>query len=124
MRLVPGMFVLQSQTTNYALGLRVLNPPMNNRVLCLLDGRQLSNRHTGALNLADFVISPRRHREDRGHPGPRGSTLYGANALTGVINITSKRPLYIRASRRRPGASLVCSRRTIPRLPRTSGCTA
>ena len=92
MRLVPGMFVLQGHTTEYTIGLRGLDPLMNNRVLVLVDGRQIPDCHTGAMNLAEFAVNPGDLEKVEVIRGP-GSTLYGANAMTGVINLTTKRPL-------------------------------
>ena len=89
LRTVPGIDVMQMGPGNHNIGVRGFNQRMNNKVLVLVDGRSVYFDFLGptywktlAVNLADIerieIIR-----------GP-GSTLYGANAFSGVINIITK----------------------------------
>ncbi len=92
LRRIPGVFVLQVQANTYSVGLRGINPLRNNRLLVAVDGRRLSGGNDGTLAWSEFPIHPGDIEKIEVIRGP-GSTLYGANALTGVINITTKRPI-------------------------------
>ena len=89
LRQVPGMEVMQMGAGHTNVGVRGFNARLNNKVLVLVDGRAVWMDFLGTtffrlldVNLADIerieVIR-----------GP-GSTLYGANAFSGVVNIITR----------------------------------
>ena len=89
LRSVAGMEVMAMGSGNANIGIRGFNQRMANKVLVLVDGRSVCMDFVGAtffqlldVNLADIerieVIR-----------GP-GSTMYGANAFSGVVNIITK----------------------------------
>jgi len=89
LRRVAGVEVMQMGSGNHNIGIRGFNARMNNKVLVLVDGRSVYMDFLGAtfwrtldVNLADVE----RIEVVRGP----GSTLYGANAFSGVINIITK----------------------------------
>jgi len=89
LRQVPGMEVMQLGAGHTNIGIRGFNARLNNKVLVLVDGRPVYMDFLGTtffrlldVNLADIdrieVIR-----------GP-GSTMYGANAFSGVVNIITR----------------------------------
>jgi outer membrane receptor protein involved in Fe transport len=92
LRRVPGMFVVQTNAGRFDIGLRGVSSLGNNRILVLLNGRRLMDLdhespawstlpvHVGEIASIEVLRGP-------------GSIVYGADALSGVINITTKRPL-------------------------------
>ncbi|MDP7111453.1 MAG: TonB-dependent receptor plug domain-containing protein, partial [Myxococcota bacterium] len=89
LRSVAGVEVMQMGSGNHNIGIRGFNARMNNKVLVLVDGRSVYMDFLGAtfwrtldVNLADIE----RVEVVRGP----GSTLYGANAFSGVINIITR----------------------------------
>jgi outer membrane receptor protein involved in Fe transport len=92
LRRVPGMFVVQTNAGRFEVGLRGVSSLGNNRILVLLNGRRLMELdhespawstlpvHVGEIQSIEVLRGP-------------GSIIYGADALSGVINITTKRPL-------------------------------
>ena len=91
LRSVPGVDVMSERTSQGDVGIRGLNAPMNDNVLILLDGKTVLN---GLFNSVDWESIPVTMEEiDRIEivEGP-ASALYGANAVSGVINIITKSP--------------------------------
>ena len=89
LRRVAGVEVMQMGAGNHNIGIRGFNARMNNKVLVLVDGRSVYMDFLGTtfwrtldVNLADVE----RIEVVRGP----GSTLYGANAFSGVVNIITK----------------------------------
>jgi outer membrane receptor protein involved in Fe transport len=92
LRRVPGMFVTQTNAGQFDVGMRGVSSLGNNRVLVLLNGRRLMELdhespawsilpvHVGEIESIEVLRGP-------------GSIIYGADALSGVINITTRRPL-------------------------------
>jgi outer membrane receptor protein involved in Fe transport len=92
LRHVVGLHVMHTGNNHGFIGLRGLNFVGNNRVLVLFDGRDTADTslqqpalnnlpaHAGDIERIEILRGP-------------GSTLYGANALSGVISITPRRPL-------------------------------
>ena len=85
---IPGVDVVQSGVNDFNVNARGFNSSLNRRVLVLQDGRDLAIAFLGSQEWNGMSIS----LEDMGTlemvRGP-GSALYGANAYSGVINITT-----------------------------------
>src|SRR5829696_6141554 len=85
---VPGADVVQSGVNDFNVNARGFNSSLNRRVLVLQDGRDLAIAFLGAQEW-NGLTQP---LEDLGKVemvrGP-GSALYGANAFSGVVNITT-----------------------------------
>jgi outer membrane receptor protein involved in Fe transport len=85
---VPGTDVVQSGVNEFNVNARGFNSSLNRRVLVLQDGRDLAIAFLGAQEW-NGLTQP---LEDLGKVemvrGP-GSALYGANAFSGVVNITT-----------------------------------
>jgi iron complex outermembrane receptor protein len=85
---VPGADVVQSGVNDFNVNARGFNSSLNRRVLVLQDGRDLAIAFLGSQEW-NGMAQP---LEDVGRlemvRGP-GSALYGANAFSGVINITT-----------------------------------
>jgi outer membrane receptor protein involved in Fe transport len=85
---VPGTDVVQSGVNDFNVNARGFNSSLNRRVLVLQDGRDLAIAFLGAQEW-NGLTQP---LEDLGKVemvrGP-GSALYGANAFSGVVNITT-----------------------------------
>ena len=85
---VPGADVVQSGVNDFNVNARGFNSSLNRRVLVLQDGRDLAIAFLGSQEW-NGMTQP---LEDVGRlemvRGP-GSALYGANAFSGVVNITT-----------------------------------
>ncbi len=92
LRLVPGVYVRQNQANHFELGMRGVSKLLNNRVLVLIDGRQVAERLTGLQPWGGLPVAPGDIERIEVIRGP-GSTFYGANAMSGVVNIVTKRPI-------------------------------
>lgn len=89
LRAVPGMQVGQIDPFNYAITTRGLNDSTSSKLLVLMDGRSLySQTISGAhWNYHELFFEDVDRIETIRGPG---ATLWGANAVNGVINIVSK----------------------------------
>ena len=90
LRMVPGMDVAQINGSTWAIGSRALNQQFANKLLVMVDGRSvysptLSGVFWDTLDLPLFDIE--RIEVIRGP----GGTIWGANAVTGVISIFTKK---------------------------------
>lgn len=87
----PGVDMVQSGMYDFNIVSRGFNSSLNRRLLVLLDGRDLATAFLGATEWNGLSIP----LEDLGRleliRGP-GSALYGANAYSGVLNVTSLPP--------------------------------
>ncbi len=85
---VPGVDVTQSGVNDFNVNARGFNSSLNRRVLVLQDGRDLAIAFLGSQEWNGLTQS----LQDLGRVemvrGP-GSALYGANAFSGVVNITT-----------------------------------
>ena len=85
---VPGVDIAQSGMNDFNVNARGFNSSLNRRVLVLQDGRDLAIAFLGSQEW-NGMAQP---LEDMGRMemvrGP-GSALYGANAFSGVVNITT-----------------------------------
>ena len=99
LRNVPGLNVIQMSARDINLTSRQGTSTLSNSQLALLDGRSIYLDFFGLI-LWDFVPSnPADIKQIEVVRGP-ASAVWGANALTGVINIITKTP------RESPGGSL------------------
>jgi iron complex outermembrane receptor protein len=89
LRLVPGMDVARINDRSWAISSRGLNDQFADKLLVLQDGRSLYSPIDGGVywNTVDYVMQDLDRIEVIRGPG---ATLWGSNAVNGVINITSK----------------------------------
>jgi iron complex outermembrane receptor protein len=94
----PGVDVASSNMFDVNVNTRGFNTTLNRRVLILLDNREMSIPLLGATRWDAFSVPI----EDLGSleivRGP-GSALFGANAYSGVINITTPAPATIEGTK-------------------------
>lgn len=90
LRLAPGVQVAQSDSNSWAISIRGFNGALANKLLVLIDGRTVYNPlYSGIYWEAQDVVLEDVDRIEVVR-GP-GGTLWGANAVNGVINIITKR---------------------------------
>jgi iron complex outermembrane receptor protein len=89
LRMVPGLQVAQIDANKWAVSSRGFNGFSSNKLLVLMDGRTLYNPlFSGVLwNAQDTMLDDIERIEVIRGPG---ASLWGANAVNGVINIISK----------------------------------
>ncbi|MGV3614512.1 MAG: TonB-dependent receptor plug domain-containing protein [Fimbriimonas sp.] len=89
LRLVPGVNVAQLDAQRYAVSVRGFNSQYASRLLVLIDGRSIYNSLYGGVYWEDNTISLSDIERVELIRGPGGS-LWGANAVNGIINIITK----------------------------------
>jgi iron complex outermembrane receptor protein len=89
LRMVPGMEVAQIDQNKWAIGSRGFNGRFDNKLLVLIDGRSVYTPLFSGVywNVQDVVLEDVDRIEVIRGPG---ATLWGANAVDGVINIITK----------------------------------
>jgi iron complex outermembrane recepter protein len=89
LRMAPGVDVGRINSFTWAVGVRGLNDQYNSNLLVLQDGRSVySSLFAGVYwDTVDYMLPDLDRIEVIRGPG---ATLWGANAVNGVINITSK----------------------------------
>ena len=89
LRLVPGLHVAQSNASTWNIGARGYTSQGNRLQLVQIDGRTIFSPFFGGVNwiTADAVIEDIQSIEVLRGPG---GSLWGANAVNGIINITTK----------------------------------
>jgi len=89
LRLVPGIHVARIESDKWAISARGLNGRFASRMLVLMDGRSVyTPLFSGVLwELQDTVIEDIERIEVIRGPG---GTMWGANAVNGVVNIVTK----------------------------------
>lgn len=92
MRYVPGAHVQQLNANYFNIGLRGQAEQRNNRVLVLIDGRNAADLTFGFPRFEYMPVHPDDVERIEILRGP-ATTRFGANALSGVINIVTKRPV-------------------------------
>jgi len=89
LRLVPGMDVARLNANTWAISARGFNDPLANKLQVLFDGRTVYSPNFAGVywDAQDYVLQDLDRIEVIRGPG---ATLWGANAVNGVVNITSK----------------------------------
>ncbi len=115
---VPGVDVVQSGMADYNVNARGFNTTLNRRVLVLQDGRDLAVAFLGAQEWNALAIPTEDLQSMEMVRGP-GSALYGANAFSGVLALTTP------AARDVIGTKLTVSGGAMPSrvLPDSTGTT-
>jgi outer membrane receptor for ferrienterochelin and colicins len=96
----PGVDFTQSGLYDFNFSTRGFNSSLNRRILTLVDGRDPSVPFLGAQEWAALSFPLDEFASVELIRGP-GSALYGANAFSGVLNISTKQP------KRSPGGRLM-----------------
>jgi len=89
--------VQQYAATSFSVGARGLTTPMNQRLLVLVDGRQVYLDDYGRTDWYNLPVQLAEIRQIEVVRGPN-SALYGFNAVAGVINIVTYSPAYDRVN--------------------------
>ncbi|MDL2357607.1 MAG: TonB-dependent receptor [Pseudomonadota bacterium] len=89
LRLAPNLQVARVDAGNYAITARGFNSPFENKLLVLIDGRSVySPLFSGVFwDAQDLLMDDIERIEVISGPG---STIWGANAVNGVINVITK----------------------------------
>lgn len=89
LRLAPNLQVSRTNTSQYAISARGFNDTLGNKLLVLVDGRTIYTAfHSGVYWDAQDVVLEDIERIEI--ISGAGATLWGANAVNGVINIITK----------------------------------
>ncbi|HET9515231.1 MAG TPA: TonB-dependent receptor [Gemmatimonadales bacterium] len=88
LRNVPGVDLTQSGLTDFNVNARGFNSTLNRRVLVLQDGRDLAIAFLGSQEWNTMTQPTEDFSKMEFVSGP-GSALYGANAYSGVLDITT-----------------------------------
>ena len=90
LRRVPGLDVARIDGTKYAISARGFNGRIANKLLVLIDGRSIYSPETSGVywEVQDLPLEDVERIEVIRGPG---GTIWGANAVNGVINIITKR---------------------------------
>ncbi len=91
LRMVPGVDVMQITASDIVVNARGYNEETANKMLVLIDGRTVYSEFYGIILWNCFPITLEEIKRIEVIRGP-GSSLYGANAFSGVINIFTKSP--------------------------------
>jgi len=89
LRLVPGMQVAKLSGDQWAVAARGFNGTLNNKLLVLIDGRAIYTPVFSGVYWGDQGTSINDIERIEVVRGP-GASLYGANAVNGVINVITK----------------------------------
>ncbi len=89
LRLAPNLHVAQADARNYAITARGLSSTLENKLLVLIDGRSIySPLFSGVFwDMHDLMLDDVERIEVISGPG---ATIWGANAVNGVINIITR----------------------------------
>lgn len=89
LRMVPGVHVGRIENTSWAVGIRGFNGRFSNKLLVLIDGRSIYNPLFSGVDWEQHDIMLENIARIEVIRGP-GSTVWGANAVNGVINVITK----------------------------------
>jgi len=103
LRMVPGMDVAQINANTWAITARGLNAEYSNELLVLVDGRAVYTPTFGGVfwEVLDFPLEDIERIEVIRGPG---GSVWGANAVNGVINILTKKASETKGALLTPGA--------------------
>jgi iron complex outermembrane receptor protein len=89
LRMVPGVNVARADSNSWAISIRGFNSTLANKLLVLIDGRSIYNPVFGGVlwEAQNLVLADIDRIEVVRGPG---GSLWGANAVNGVINIITK----------------------------------
>ena len=90
LRLVPGVDVARVNASGWAVSIRGFNNPLANKLLVLIDGREVYDALFAGVywDIQDIPLEDIERIEVVRGPG---GTLWGDNAVNGVINIITKK---------------------------------
>lgn len=88
-----GISVRTHAGSSYSVNVRGYNPPASERLLVLVNGRQVYEDFFGVVNWASIPVSLGEIQQIEVVRGPN-TALFGFNAVSGVVNIVTKDPLY------------------------------
>ncbi|MBN2292260.1 MAG: TonB-dependent receptor [Pirellulales bacterium] len=90
LRMVPGMDVARINSSTWAVSCRGFNAQFANKLLVLIDGRSVYNQLFGSVywDVQDMLLEDIERIEVIRGPG---GTLWGDNAVNGVVNIITKK---------------------------------
>src|SRR5665213_2008226 len=89
LRMAPGLLVSRVNANEWAITARGFNSEVNNKMLVLVDGRSVYQSTFGGVNWSELDTMLEDIDRIEVIRGP-GGTLWGANAVNGVINIITK----------------------------------
>lgn len=89
LRMVPGLYVAQTDSHTWQISTRGFSDVYNNKMLVLVDGRSVYTPLYGGVYWDALDIPLENIERVEVIRGP-GGTLWGANAVNGVINIVTK----------------------------------
>jgi iron complex outermembrane recepter protein len=89
LRMVPGVDVAQIDAANWAVSVRGFNDRFANKVLVVIDGRSVYSPSTSGVFWDQQDVPLENIERIEVIRGP-GGTVWGANAMNGVINIITK----------------------------------
>jgi len=92
LRMVPGFDVAQIDRNLWAVSARGFNSRWSNKLLVLIDGRTVYTELWGGVrwDVQDLVLNDIERIEVTRGPG---GTLWGANAVNGIVNVITKHPI-------------------------------
>lgn len=89
LRLVPGVLVINESPFRWTVGVRGFDGLTSNKLLVLIDGRSIYSPFYGAVDWAEANMPMLDLDHIEVVRGP-GATLWGANAMNGIVDIISK----------------------------------
>lgn len=106
LRLVPGVQVARQNANMWAISIRGLNAQAGQKVLVMVDGRSIYNPSKGGVQWDMHGLPVAEIQRIEVVRGP-GGTLWGADAVNGVINIITKEAGDTRGTRLITGAGTI-----------------
>ncbi len=91
LRYAPGVDVMQVSRTRYGVGIRGLQGTFSDRMMTLVDGMPADSAAFGGPEFSSIAVMMEDIDRIEIVRGP-GGAAWGANALSGVINIITKKP--------------------------------
>ena len=89
LRTIPGVHVANSNTYSWSVGIRGFNGITSTKLLVLVDGRNVYSAFYGGVDWGEAEMPMEDLDRVEVIRGP-GSSLWGANAMNGIINVVSK----------------------------------